>query len=143
MDVFKYLEEDKSSIVQRLNETAKNYSVWARDKVFEEAKNDFSSIKEHFSRESILENNLKDGKAIQNLLSEVSGLRNEITTEVDEIVEIHVDEPGFEQSLESIAKKFSQYAQYCKEKYYPAMKKILSADELKHIQDQFEQKIYS
>jgi len=143
MDVFNYLEDDKSSIIQRLNETAKNYSVWTRDRVFEEAKNDFTSIKKHFARETLLENNLKNSVPVQNLLSAVSKLRDEITAEVEQIVEIHVDEPGFEQSLETIAKKFSQYAQYCKEKYYPDLKKILSADELKYIQKQLEQNILS
>ena len=143
MEIFKYLVEDNASIAQRLTETAKNYSVWTQEQVFEEAKKAFSSIKEHFSSESILENNLKNGTAVQSILTEVSKLKKEITAEVEQIVEIHVDEPGFEQSLETIAAKFTQYSQFCKEKFYPAIQKVLSVDELKYINKQMEQKVLS
>ncbi len=143
MDIFNYLEEDNASIAQRLVETAKNYSQWSRDRIFEEVKKEFASAKEHFSKEALLENNLKNAAAVQSILSEVSQRRNEIMNEIEQIVEIHVDEPGFEQSLETIANKYSQYARYCKEKFYPAMKKILSTDELKHINEQLEQKALS
>ncbi len=143
MDVISHLEEDNARISKCLMETAQNYSQWTRDRIFEEAKKIFASIKEHFSKDAILENNLKDSGPVANLLAEVSKQRKEITSEVEQIVEIHVDEPGFEQALETIAEKFAQYSQYCKEKFYPAMKKLLSTDELKHIQEQFEQKILS
>jgi hypothetical protein len=143
MDIFTYLDDDNAKIAQRLSETAKNYSTWARDRIFEEAKKAFASIKEHFDKEVILESNIKSSQTVQSLLAEASRQRKEIAAEVDQIVEIHVDEPGFEQSLETMANKYHQYAQYCKEKLYPAIKKILSADELKHINDQIEQKILS
>ena len=143
MDIFSNLESENANIAQRLSETAKNYSQWARDRIFEEVKKDFALIKEHFAKDSTLENNLKNSNPVKTLLSEASRQRKEITAEIEQIVEIHVDEPGFEQALESIAEKFSQYGKYCKEQFYPAMKKILSADELKHIQEQLEQKIVS
>jgi excinuclease UvrABC nuclease subunit len=143
MDIFAYLEDDGAKIGQRLSETAKNYSEWSRDRIFEEAKKAFASVKEHFAREVILESNIKNGQPIQALLTEASKQKKEITAEIESIVEIHVDEPGFEQALEDIAAKYAQYAQYCKDKYYPAIKKILSADDLKHINEQMEQKILS
>ena len=143
MDIFKYLTDDSGSIAQRLTDTAKNYSEWTQERVFEEAKKAFASIKEHFSSEVLLENNLKNAAPVQSLISEVTKLKKEITAEVEQIVELHVDEPGFEQSLETIAGKFNQYYQYCKEKFYPALQKTLSADELKHINEQMEQKVLS
>ena len=143
MDVFKYLEDDNASIVQHLSDTAKNYSEWSRERVFEEAKKAFASAHKHLAIESILENNLKDPAPVQSVLSELSKLKNEITAELEQIVELHIDEPGFEQSIETIADKFNQYAQFSKQKFYPAMQKIISADDLKRISDQMEQKVLS
>jgi vacuolar-type H+-ATPase subunit E/Vma4 len=143
MDVFNYLENDNASIAERLTETAKNYSEWAQERVFEEAKKAFASAKQHFSSASLLESNLKNNEPVKELLSEINRQKKEIMDEIDQIVEIHVDEPGFEQSLETIANKFSQYFQYCKNTYYPAMQKALTADDLKHVSDQLEQKVLS
>ena len=143
MDIFSLLEDDGARIAQRLTETGKNYSTWTRDRIFEEAKNLFQAIKDHFSKLAILENNLKNPEGLKDILSQVNTKRDSITADVEQIVEIHVDEPGFEQAFEQIAKKFTQFAQYNKETFFPAIKKNLSEDDLKHIQQQIDQKVLS
>ena len=111
--------------------------------MFEETKKVFASVKQHFASESLLENNLKSPQPVKQILTDIDKQKKEITAEIEQIVEIHIDEPGFEQSLETVANKFSQYTKYCKEIYYPAVKKVLTTDELKHINDQLEQKVLS
>jgi hypothetical protein len=143
MDIFNILEDDSARISERLTDITKNYSTWTMDRVFEEIKNIFESIKKHFAKISILENNLKNPEGIQNILSELNKQRDAITADIEQIVEIHVDEPGFEQSLETIAKKFIQFAQYSKGTFFPEIKKSLTPDDLKHIREQMEQKILS
>ncbi len=143
MDIFSLLEDDGARIAQRLTETGKNYSTWTMDRVFEEAKNLFQAIKDHFAKVAILENNLKDPAGLKDLLSQLNTQRDSITADVEQIVEIHVDEPGFEQAFEQIAKKFTQFAQFSKQTFFPAIKKNLSQDDLKHIQQQIDQKVLS
>lgn len=143
MDIFSLLEDDGARIAKRLTETGKNYSTWTRDRIFEEAKSVFQAIKDHFAKVAILENNLKRPEEIKSTLSQLNTLRDSISADVQQIVEIHVDEPGFEQALEQIAKKFSQFTLYSKETFFPAIKKSLSEDDLKHIQQQIDQKVLS
>lgn len=143
MDIFSFLEADGARIAQRLTETGKNYSIWTRDRVFEEAKNLFKSIKDHFAKVAILENNLKNPEGLKDILSQFNTQRDSITSDVEHIVEIHVDEPGFEQAFEQIAKKFTQFAQYSKQTFFPTIKKNLSEEDLKHIQQQIDQKVLS
>ncbi len=143
MDIFNFLQEDAAHIAERLTETGKNYSTWTKDRVFEEVKNLFQAIKDHFSKLAILENNLKNPEGLKDILVKLNTLRDSITADVEQIVEIHVDEPGFEQSFEQIAKKFTQFAQYSKETFFPAIKKNLTEDDLKHIQQQIDQRVLS
>ncbi len=49
MDIFKYLEDEGSRISERLTDTAKNYSTWTMDRIFEKIKKDFQGIKTIFS----------------------------------------------------------------------------------------------
>lgn len=142
MDIFGFLEDDNTHTSHRLNEAAKHYSDWARDRVFEESKKALALVEAHFSRDALLEQNLKNNGSVKSILDEVQKQREAIDSEIEHIVEIHVDEPGYEQALESIAAKFNQYAKYCHDTFYPAMKKALSADELKHVNEQLEEKAF-
>ncbi len=141
MDVFKYLEDDNNSIVQRFSEIIENYSKWATERVFEESKKAFSSVHQHIAQEAIVENNLKNDVAIERVLADATNQKKEITSQLEQIVELHIDEPGYEQSLEIIAKKYKEYVNLCTEQFYPSLKKVISPDELKHISDQLEQKV--
>jgi hypothetical protein len=143
MDIFSFLEADGSRIAERLTETGKNYSTWTMDRVFEEAKNLFQAIKDHFSKVAILENNLKNADSMKDVLVQLNTKRDSITADVEQIVEIHVDEPGFEQSFDQIAKKFSDFVKYSQGTFFPTVKQNLSEDDLKHIQQQIDQKVLS
>ena len=113
MDVLNYLEDNNAQIAQHLTETAKNYWQSTHDRTFEEVKQEFQSIEDHFSREALLINNIEQREKVKNLLNEITKQKAEIRSEIEQIVEIHVDELGFEHALRCIANKFSQYALYC------------------------------
>lgn len=143
MDIFTFLEDDGNHIAERLKEAGANYSTWTMDRFFEESKNCFQAMKEHFSKVAILENNLKNPTGIKDLLIKLNTQRDSIKADIDQIVEIHVDEPGFEKSFEQISQKFSDFVWFSKEKFFPAIQKNLSAEDLKHIRQQIDQKVLS
>lgn len=143
MNVFHYLSEDHSAISKRLEETTENYSTWTRDRIFEESKNILQAIKDHFKKEHLLVNNLKDESGMHQVLSTLNNQEKEIKSEMDNLVMIHVDEPGFEQGLESIAGRFDEHCRFCGKTFYRRVKEKLTAKDLRQVQTQFERKLLS
>lgn len=141
MDVFDILNTEAARITERINDTATNYSEWAFDRVFESTKNSLESIKQHLYKESLLINNLKDEAGMQDLLTEFNQQKNTIVSEIETLVMIHVDEPGFEQGLERIAKQFGEHQIFCEETFYPQMETKMSGEDLRHFNEQLEQAI--
>lgn len=143
MDAFEYLKEDATRVADRLTATAKNYSEWTFDRVFEETKKGLEGIRQHLNKETILLQNLKGSDGVEKLLQETDERKGALKDDVDGITQIHVDEPGFEQALESIAGKFRDYNKFTADKLYPSLKKKLSKDDVEHVNQQLEQMIMS
>ena len=143
MDVFNYMQSDSDMINDRFIELADNYSEWAQDRVFEETKNALAGVKSHLQKEQLFINNLKDRSGIDRILEEAQKQREAIISEIEQLVMIHVDEPGFEQGLESIGDKFETHRKFCVDTLYPRLKDRLSPADLQHVSDQLEQKVLS
>lgn len=143
MNVFHYLSEDHSAISKRLTETTKNYSTWTRDRIFEESKNILQAIKDHFKKEHLLVNNLKDESGMHQVLSTLNRQEKALNSEIDNLTMIHVDEPGFEQGLESIAGRFEEHCRFCGKTFFSRVKEKLSANDLRHVQKQLELQLLS
>jgi hypothetical protein len=141
MDVFDYLATDETHLFDKLHETYAQYSVWTRDQVFEETKNNLDGLRNLFHKEALLTQNLKDESGMQDILATVDRQRQDILTEADNLVMIHVDEPGFEDGLGAIADKFREHVEYCQNTFYPSVLDRLSPEDRKKINDQLEQKI--
>jgi hypothetical protein len=136
MNIFKYLKEDGASIAKRLEETCENYSEWTMDRVFEETKRDLDAINSHFQKTSLLVNNLKKAKAIDGILAEEKDRQDVIKMDIDNLVMIHVDEPGFEQALETIRDKFENYLEFCEKVLFLALEERLSKMDRKRVAEQ-------
>lgn len=143
MNVFHYLSEDHQAIIKRLEETTENYSNWTRDRVFEESKNILQAIKDHFRKEHLLVNNLKDESGMYQVLSTLNKQEKQLNSEIENLTMIHVDEPGFEQGLESIAGRFEEHCRFCGKTFYTRVKEKLSAKDLRQVQTQLERKLLS
>ncbi|MBX9879436.1 MAG: hypothetical protein K2Y22_13325 [Candidatus Obscuribacterales bacterium] len=51
-------------------------------------------------------NNLKDESGMHRVLTTFNTQEKQLNSEIENLTMIHVDEPGFEQGLESIAGRF-------------------------------------
>ncbi|MBX9772151.1 MAG: hypothetical protein K2X29_12315 [Candidatus Obscuribacterales bacterium] len=143
MNVFHYLTEDHSAIAKRLEETTENYSKWTRDRIFEESKNILQAIKDHFKKEHLLVNNLKDESGMHQVLSTLNKQEKELNSQIDNLIMIHVDEPGFEQGLESIAGRFDEHSRFCGKTFFRRVREKLSPKDLRQVQTQLELKVLS
>src|SRR4030095_8795370 len=143
MDVFNYIQSDSDMINDRFIELAENYSEWAQDRVFEETKNGLAGVKSHFQKEQLLINNLKDRSGSEKIFAEAQKQQEAIVSEIEQLVMIHVDEPGFEQGLEAIRDKFTTQREFVIDTLYPRLKNRLSPADLRHVSDQLEQKVLS
>lgn len=141
MDLFDILQNECAILSSQLQQTAEHYSDWSEDHVFEGTKKGLAKIKEHLKKESLLVNNLKDTAGTEEVLAEESKFQQEILSDIDSIVEIHVDEPGFEQALESIASKVSEHCKFTHEKFFPVLKQHLTPSDIAHVQEQLEQEV--
>ncbi|HEY9713901.1 MAG TPA: hypothetical protein V6C72_10550 [Chroococcales cyanobacterium] len=142
-NVFDYLNNDMSNIVQRLDATASHYADWPRDRIFEQTKKELAALKIHFSKEALLEQNLKNPNGTQGLIDKARKQREVIAKEVEDLVMIHVDEPGFEQGLESITEKLGEHMNFCAATFFPSLKEHLTNDDMQHIGEQLDQMVLS
>lgn len=143
MNVFHYLTEDHNAIAKRLSDTIKNYSNWTRDRIFEESKNILQAIKDHFKKEHLLVNNLKDESGMHQVLTTLNRQEKELNSQIDNLVMIHVDEPGFEQGLESIAGRFDEHSRFCVKTFFSRVREKLTAKDLHRVETQLERKVLS
>lgn len=139
MDAFDVLSRDSAIIAERLKETAANYSEWHFDRVFESTKKSLESIKQHFNKEKLLVNNLKDQDKAKELVDKFTNQEKSINSEIESIVMLHVDEPGFEQELETISAKFEDHRNFCDKEFYPRLEGMLTPEDMKKIDQQLEQ----
>lgn len=143
MDVFEFLKEDKARIAERLTQTSRNYPDWSWDRIYEETKKSLEGVRQHLKKESLLMSNLKSDEGLENILDEASKKREEMNSEIENLVMIHVDEPGFEQGLDSIAGKLREYNEFCADRLYPELKDHLSEDDVKHVNEQLDDIVMS
>lgn len=135
----RYLDEDGERVGKSLSMTAENYADWSQDQVFESTKKVLDGVRMHLEKETIVLSNLKNNDGLEDYLKEVATQELKLNDEIDNLVMIHVDEPGFEQGLESISAKFQQYCNFCATKLHPSVKQKLTDADLEHISQQLDQ----
>ncbi|MBL0185848.1 MAG: hypothetical protein IPP97_08975 [Candidatus Obscuribacter sp.] len=144
MNVFNYLTEDTAHISQMLNETVANFLDWPRDRVFEQTKKALSSLDAHFDKEKLLVNNLEGTEAdLSDLVKTFQAKIKEIKEDMNSLIMIHVDEPGFSQVLQRIAAKVKDFSDFNANSFYPSLKDKLTMDEFHKIESQFETAVLS
>lgn len=146
MNVFTYLHEDAEHIAQGIHALATHYpdhSDWTWDRTFEESKKSLQRIKDHFSKQSLLVNNLHDESGVTDVLAEAQLERDQINLAIENLLDLHVNEQGFEQGLKELSKRTDKYFGYCDKVLYPELKSHLTKDELNHVREQLDELIMS
>lgn len=144
MNVFNYLNEDISHIGQMLNETVANFLDWPRERIFEQTKKALASLDQHFDKEKLLINNLEGTEYdISNLVADFKEQMAAIKEDMNSLIMIHVDEPGFNQVLQKVAAKFDHFKDFNANTFFPTLKDNLTPDEFRKIDKQFEAQVLS
>lgn len=143
MKIFRYLTEDLEHIQGMLNETIANLSEWPQDRIFEQTKKALASLDEHFNKQKIISNNLADSENLDAARNEFVAQIKAIKQDIDSLIMIHVDEPGFAQVLQSMGSKVDRFLEFCKESFYPALLDNAPEADMKNIQTQLEEKALS
>lgn len=138
MNVFDFLLTNEAHLAHRLTNTAKHYSDWTLDRVFEETKRVLDGLKCNFKKENALISTIRHVEDMEDVIEEAEQHRKDIRSAADNLCMIHVDEPGFEQGLEDLASKFEQHRMFCENILFPLLEEHADPDELQRIADQLD-----
>ncbi len=137
MDVFEFLLTNEAHLAYRLSETAAHYSEWTQDRVFEEVKRILDGLKSNFTKENALISTI-NADGLEDLVKEAEKHREDIKADAENLCMIHVDEPGFEQGLETLAYKFERHKEFCENTLFPRLKEHATDKELESIANQLD-----
>ena len=138
MNVFEHLQSQCDTIDKRLQEIVTHYPDWPRDRIFEDTKRELKAINKHFQQQTLLFTRADKNGRVSSLKTATDKAQESIKSEIDNLVMIHVDEPGFEQGLEDIAEDFNCYRQFSEGTLYPELEKILDKDTIDSVEKQIE-----
>ncbi|PZM84074.1 MAG: hypothetical protein DKT66_05380 [Candidatus Melainabacteria bacterium] len=137
MDVFEFVLTNEAHLAHRLSETAAHYSEWTQDRVFEETKRILDGLESNFNKENALISTI-NAEGIDDLVQEAQKHRDELRADAENLCMIHVDEPGFEQGLETLAYKFQRHKEFCENTLFPRLKESASPAELERVANQLD-----
>ncbi|MBX9693672.1 MAG: hypothetical protein K2Z81_14890 [Cyanobacteria bacterium] len=143
MDVFQYLEIDEKRITDLLHEIDDNFAKWPMDQVFSASKKAIRAIQLHFDKLEQIVNGVAASE-MDGMISMFREKKSEINELIsDKLVMIHIDEPGFEELLEQLAKKVENLFRFCDEELYPTVKSSATDHELQSIKRSVEDMVLS
>jgi hypothetical protein len=144
MNVIDYLIDDENRIERRLQDLVDNYLNWTQDRSFEEIKKIINALGIHVrDKETLLTNNLKSTDGIEPVLEKCVAERKAIDDEIDNLTQLHVDEPGFKAGLDKLLHVVSEHNRFCESEFFPKLGERLSSNDLEHIQQQMDQIVMS
>lgn len=143
MNIFEYFRDDDKRIKKMAAEIAEHYADWPQDRVFESVKRLIESVEKHIERtESLLLSHFNEhDPAMDEVTNKWKQKRTEIEELIDGLVMVHVDEPGFEDTLIRLSKLIENLARFDKEELYPSVFENSSDSELTRINKRFEAEI--
>ena len=141
MNSFEFLLTNESHLSHRLSRVAVHYSDWTMDRIFEETKRALQGLRANFQKENALLSTIHNTDGIEGIIAQAELERAEIKGDVDNLCMIHVDEPGFEQGLKTIADKFERHCEFCKTTLFPLLEAHAYPHELQSINNQIDSMI--
>jgi hypothetical protein len=138
MNIFDYFDEEESDIEKKLKELTENYEVWTREQVFDRVKAVCDAIMGHLKKQSllILKNFTPGNEELISLFREAQKDHMVVNEEIGQLVEVHVDEPNYDECLASLLKVMETHIEFSK-RLYAGLKANLSTQELDNLNAQF------
>lgn len=134
---FDLLEREEQAIVDQIDLLIKNYATWSMDEVFANVKAAIDLIRKHIhQKENLVLARVQSKSGLEDIVKRFYQLRTEIDETIDNLVMIHVDEPGFEQLLEKLGQQFKNVVRFSQEEMFPAIERSASQDEIREINTQ-------
>lgn len=130
MSPFDLLKDDAAQVKERMDATIKNYSVWNMDHVFESTKKCFEGIRRYIRRKNVLVSSIVANPDILKAAEQTKKSESELISDIENLVMIHIDEPGFEIVLEKVVNEFHQYCNLCETDLFPRIGPQLSQQDL-------------
>lgn len=133
MNIFEYLLTDERHIQEKLHKVADNYADWPQPKVFDGVRMAIDSVTAHVTKvNNILLRDLPGEArvALSSLVAKWKERAQSIEDSIENLTQIHVDEPGFEQLFIHLTKAFDSLAGFEQEEFFPALKKNAKDDDL-------------
>lgn len=146
MNIFEYLLTDERHIQEKLHTVADNYADWPQPKVFDGVRKSIDSITGHVTKvNNILLRDLPaEAKgALDGLIAKWRERAQSIEDSIENLTQIHVDEPGFEQLFIHLTKAFDSLAGFEQEEFFPALKKTAKEDDLDRWNASLESMVFS
>lgn len=137
MNPFNLLEREEQAIIERIDTLIENYATWSMDEVFANVKAVIDLIRKHIhQKENLVLSRVQSKSGIKGIVKRFYELRTKIDVTIDNLVMIHVDEPGFEQLLEKLATQFKEVVRLSQDELFPAVEQMASKDEIREINNQ-------
>jgi hypothetical protein len=110
MNIFTFLSEEANLIEPKLNELVHNIANLSREKVFADVKLICDELRGYWQKQGILLlDKLEADSSCAPQLKVVLECRDQLKAELETLVMVHVDEPGYKKYLESLLGKAQAY----------------------------------
>ena len=129
MNIFEYFTDEVADIEQKLDELTQNYSNWSKEQVFDRTKEILDEIGGHLKKQNVLLfQNCADVSKQSDLLAQAQRDHAKIEEEIGQIVEVHVDEPGYDEYLKNLLTTIREHIAFSKKLYSEIQSKSSETD---------------
>jgi len=137
MNIFEYFTDEVADIERKLDELTRNYSNWSREQVFDSTKEILDEIGGHLKKQNVLLfQNCADVSKQSDLLAQAQRDHAKIEEEIGQIVEVHVDEPNYDEYLRNLLTTIHEHIAFSK-KLYAEIQSRSSETDLASLNAQF------
>lgn len=146
MNIFEYLLTDERHIQEKLHTVADNYADWPQPKVFDGVRMAIDSVTNHVMKVNtiMLRDLSEDSKAaLADLIAKWREKAQSIEDTIENLTQIHVDEPGFEQLFITLGKAFDALAGFEQGELLPSLKKNVDEEEIDRWNAQLDSMVFS
>lgn len=140
MNIFEYFRDDDKRVKAMASEIVEHYADWPQDRVFESVKKLIEVVEKHMHRvETLLLTRFNENDPeMESVMARWSTKKLEIKDCIDGLVMVHVDEPGFEDTLMRLSKLIENLARFDKEELYPKVQECATEKDLSAMNKNFQ-----
>ncbi len=140
MNIFEYFRDDDKRVKAMAHEIVEHYADWPQDRVFESVKKLIEVVEKHMHRvETLLLTRFNENDPeMESVMARWSTKKLEIKDCIDGLVMVHVDEPGFEDTLMRLSKLIENLARFDKEELYPKVQECATEKDLSAMNKNFQ-----